>query len=168
MGHPFRWLVEACGIPPISRGNREMDGARDSVITEAGGSVAGRRRRRTTAEGCVVACTEAAPIFLWWANGWVAEARMALNVGSQAGADVATSGFNAVVIALMRNRAEFGWGRRHDNNRPRVRTPGGHRHREQQSSESDSRKGESKNCTLRHLGDLVIWIGFRAGDAARL
>ena len=48
---------------------------------------------------------------------------MALQIRRQAGMDIAASGFNAVVIALLRGGTELGWRRRYDHDRLRVSTP---------------------------------------------
>jgi len=87
-------------------------------------SVPGRRRRRSCAEGCIVSGSEAATILSGWPNGWIAEPRMALQVGSQARVNIAARGLDTVVIALLRDRTEFGWRwRRCDNyHRLRMRT----------------------------------------------
>jgi len=58
---------------------------------------------------------------------------MALDVGREAGANVATGSFNAVVVTLLRDGSEFRRGRRDDSDRLGMRAAGEERHGKEQS-----------------------------------
>ena len=125
------------------------------------GELSSVSRRRGAAEGGVITGAEAATIFLGGSYGWVAEAGMALDVGREAGVDIAASGLNPVVIALLSDGAELRRRRGHDDNRLRVGTPGDQGDGNQQGSKGGRSKGESCDGAVRHWGTSFVVVSRR-------
>lgn len=106
-----------------------------------GGFSAKEGARRLVAEDGLVAGAEAVPEILskFGRNGWIAEMRVAADIGRQADSDVMPGGCNSILIALSSHLGEYSrWRRWFIDNHGSMCTAGQSKGRKQYRKQKES------------------------------